>query len=87
MTIAGSTTGCAGTRRSFFPRRKRPAAWGKKLPSVTEPPEKKPTADKKGASVLRGPEDDMGSALRGIYQRTVDEAIPDEFLSLLGKLD
>lgn len=60
------------------------------MPSVTEPPEKsekKPSADEKAVPVLRGPEDDMGSALRGIYQRTVDEAIPDEFLSLLGKLD
>lgn len=29
----------------------------------------------------------MGSALRNVYQRTVDEAVPDEFLDLLGKLD
>ncbi len=29
----------------------------------------------------------MGSALRSVYQKTVDEAIPDEFLALLGKLD
>ena len=29
----------------------------------------------------------MGSALRSVYQKTVDEAIPDEFLTLLGKLD
>lgn len=29
---------------------------------------------------------DMGSALRSAYQRTVDEAIPDDLLDLLGKL-
>lgn len=29
----------------------------------------------------------MGSALRSVYQQTVDETVPDEFLSLLGKLD
>ncbi|HVI99576.1 MAG TPA: NepR family anti-sigma factor [Sphingomonas sp.] len=28
----------------------------------------------------------MGSALRSIYQRTVDESIPSEMLDLLGKL-
>ena len=30
---------------------------------------------------------DMGAALRSVYQRTVDEAIPDDLLDLLGKLD
>lgn len=29
----------------------------------------------------------MGSALRSVYQKTVDEAVPDEMLALLGKLD
>ena len=29
----------------------------------------------------------MGSALRSIYQRTIDESIPDDLLDLLGKLD
>lgn len=28
----------------------------------------------------------MGSALRSVYQRTVEEDVPDEFLDLLGKL-
>lgn len=28
----------------------------------------------------------MGDALRTIYQKTVDETVPDEFISLLGKL-
>ena len=30
---------------------------------------------------------DMGQALRGVYQKTIEEAIPDEMLDLLGKLD
>lgn len=30
---------------------------------------------------------EMGSALRSVYQKTVDEAVPDDLLDLLGKLD
>lgn len=30
---------------------------------------------------------DMGSALRTVYQKTVEEEIPAEMLDLLGKLD
>lgn len=30
---------------------------------------------------------DMGAALRSVYQRTVDEAVPDDLMALLGKLD
>lgn len=34
------------------------------------------------------PEDaDIGRALRSVYQQTVEEQVPDEFLDLLGKLD
>jgi hypothetical protein len=29
---------------------------------------------------------EMGSALRSVYQKTVDEAVPDDLLDLLGKL-
>ena len=29
---------------------------------------------------------EMGSALRSVYQKTVEEEIPDEMLDLLGKL-
>lgn len=38
---------------------------------------------------VKGPDKDqqMGSALRSVYQKTVDEAIPDDLLDLLGKLD
>lgn len=30
---------------------------------------------------------DTGAALRSVYQRTVDEVVPEDLLSLLGKLD
>jgi hypothetical protein len=29
----------------------------------------------------------MGAALRSIYQKTIDESVPDEMMTLLGKLD
>ena len=29
----------------------------------------------------------LGTALRSVYQQTVEEKVPDEFLDLLGKLD
>jgi hypothetical protein len=29
----------------------------------------------------------MGAALRTVYQKTVDEDVPDDLLDLLGKLD
>jgi hypothetical protein len=29
----------------------------------------------------------MGSALRSVYQQTVEEKVPDEMMDLLGKLD
>ena len=29
----------------------------------------------------------MGAALRSVYQKTVEESVPNEFLDLLGKLD
>jgi len=61
------------------------------LSSVTESPDK--SAD--GAPTGGGPDRrsgskadrDMGAALRSVYQRTVDEAVPDDLMSLLGKLD
>lgn len=33
-----------------------------------------------------GADREMGSALRSVYQRTVDEKVPDDLLDLLGKL-
>ena len=41
------------------------------------------TADKK----TRPREKDMGAALRSVYQKAVDEDVPDELLDLLKKLD
>jgi len=35
----------------------------------------------------KGDERDVGAALRSAYQKTVDEAVPDDLLDLLGKLD
>lgn len=32
-------------------------------------------------------EREMGDALRSVYDRTVQETVPDEFLDLLSKLD
>lgn len=51
-------------------------------------PDGKKTAD--AASLRRSssdPDRDTGSALRSIYQRTVEEQVPEEMLSLLSKLD
>ncbi|SEN32932.1 hypothetical protein SAMN05192583_2499 [Sphingomonas gellani] len=45
------------------------------------------TSDKNAASGGAGQDRDMGSALRSVYQCAVDEAIPDDLLDLLGKLD
>lgn len=48
------------------------------------------TKDRKSKRPAGGkPRDDrdMGAALRSVYQRTVEEEVPDEFLDLLGKLD
>lgn len=44
------------------------------------------SATETGAKV-QSKDRDMGAALRTVYQRTVEEAIPPEMLDLLGKLD
>jgi Anti-sigma factor NepR len=48
--------------------------------------DKKPDR-KRGTTPVQSKDRDMGSALRSIYQKTIEEAVPDEMLSLLGKLD
>lgn len=48
--------------------------------------DKKPDR-KRGVAPVQSKDRDMGSALRSIYQKTIEEAVPDEMLSLLGKLD
>lgn len=35
---------------------------------------------------VQGKDRDMGSALRSVYQATVEEPVPDDLLDLLGKL-
>ena len=47
---------------------------------------KLPDKPKKGAAA-QSKNRDMGSALRSVYQKTVDESVPDDLLALLGKLD
>jgi|GEM_PF-1263648 hypothetical protein len=42
-----------------------------------------PATKKPRASVQQG---HVGESLRSIYQQTVDEKVPDEFLDILGKL-
>ena len=44
------------------------------------------TGDKAGDRST-GKDRDMGSALRSVYQKTIDERVPDDLLALLGKLD
>jgi hypothetical protein len=39
------------------------------------------------AAPVQGKDRDMGTALRNVYQQTIDEQIPGEMLDLLGKLD
>lgn len=54
-------------------------------PALTS--EKKlPDKPKKGTAA-QSKNRDMGSALRSVYQKTVDETVPDDLLALLGKLD
>ena len=56
-----------------------------KLLSSGQPPEK-PRVQKKAVKVERR-DRDTGAALRSVYQKTVDEAVPDDLLDLLGKLN
>lgn len=46
-----------------------------------------PSAAKTRGTATLSKNRDMGAALRSVYQKTVDEAVPDDLLSLLGKLD
>lgn len=48
---------------------------------------KPPIKDAGGGAKLQSKDRDMGAALRTVYQKTVEEAIPAEMLDLLGKLD
>jgi len=65
--------------------------WGKELSSSDD----KSKSDRRSSGGAGSPgasaampvrNGDMGTALRSVYQRTVDEQVPDEMLDLLGKL-
>jgi hypothetical protein len=45
---------------------------------------KKPAASDRGGRKARS--SDLGRALRSVYDDTLREAVPDDFLNLLGKL-
>ena len=45
------------------------------------------TSSAKIPKAIPNKDQQMGSALRSVYQKTVDETIPDDLLDLLGKLD
>lgn len=47
---------------------------------------KKQSAKPASRAKVQKKKQDMGSALRSVYQRTVEEEIPAEMLDLLGKL-
>ena len=47
----------------------------------------KRTSKDDGKARVQGKDRDMGSALRSIYLKTVEESVPAEMLDLLGKLD
>lgn len=49
--------------------------------------EKKLPDKPKKSTAAQSKNRDMGSALRSVYQKTVEEAVPDDLMSLLGKLD
>jgi len=55
------------------------------LGSDRSTPEKAP-AKRPAEAKVHHKNQDMGSALRSVYQRTIDEDIPAEMLDLLGKL-
>ena len=50
-------------------------------PFETDTTQRLHSRKKKGAAT-----GDVGSALRSVYQRTIDEQIPSDLLDLLGKL-
>jgi hypothetical protein len=60
-------------------------AGGHALNPENDVPTKKPAAGQRGTSGARDRE--MGDALRSVYDKAVQEAVPDEMLDLLSKLD
>ena len=50
-------------------------------------PDTPPAKGKAGKARVHSKDQDMGAALRTVYQKTVEERVPDDLLALLGKLD
>lgn len=46
----------------------------------------KPRPAASAGAKTQGKDRDMGSALRSVYQNTVEEPVPDDLLDLLGQL-
>ena len=57
--------------------------------SLADESDNKQTTPKSVDKRVNGRPDDpqMGAALRSVYQKTVEEAVPDDLLDLLSKLD
>ncbi|OWK33493.1 hypothetical protein SPDO_03720 [Sphingomonas dokdonensis] len=54
---------------------------------VSEKEAPKKPVKSKGGTAVQSKDRDMGAALRSIYQKTIDESVPDDLMSLLSKLD
>lgn len=61
--------------------------WSDCLRGFTLTSDKEAPEQPKKGTAAQSKNRDMGSALRSVYQKTVEEAVPDDLLSLLGKLD
>jgi hypothetical protein len=66
--------------RLAMPRRSR----GTELSSGNHQPTKAPEPVR--PATTHSKDRDMGSALRSVWQKTVEEKVPDDMLDLLGKL-
>ena len=75
----------SATRRARRPGNGRPIrrCRGDVLSFDQKPPAKAPPRKPKGANAS---ERDMGDALRSVYDKAVQESVPDEMLDLLDKL-
>ncbi|MBB5686056.1 hypothetical protein [Sphingobium boeckii] len=74
---------CFGSASAYAQGEECPVSNGKTNKSAahsTRPSAKKPS------SRPSEKDSDVGTALRNIYQRTIDETVPQEMLDLLGKL-
>lgn len=61
------------------------AVQGDALNLDNKTPAKKPGVGRQGGEAVRDRE--MGEALRSVYDKAVQESVPDEMLDLLSKLD